>query len=148
MVGKFAPKENGAACLKILVDISPMPQPLHFFCVHSRPFGVDLMNVVPLPPQYQSGVAVLVHCDFHPFFFLPLCFLTACSLSFSSSTLPSVFSACIEIIVIEYWERGQLGSFFYFFFSFFFVFSSTSFSHGHVSGPFFSLTNFLIIQLV
>lgn len=95
------------------------------FLPRPSPFGVDLMNVLPLPPLPSTGAAVLVHLNI---FFLPFCLSGFCLLFHPPRRLLS-FPHASEIIVIEYWERGQLGKFFLFF-------SSTSFSlHGHVSGP-------------
>lgn len=101
------------------------------FLPRPSPFGVDLMNVVPLHPLPSIGHGGSSSSQY----FLPL---SGSCLLFHPRRLLS-FSHAFEIIVIEYWERGQLGNFL-------FVFSSTSFSlHGHVSGPsvflFFSLSS-------
>lgn len=82
------------------------------FLPRPSPFGVDLMNVV-LSPLYQlSGTAVLVHLNF---FSLIFCLSGSCLLFHPPRRLLS-FPHASEIIVIEYWERGQLGNFFLFFF--------------------------------
>lgn len=91
------------------------------FSLLTLAIGVDLMKCCP-SPNHLSGVVV----------FDPI----VSSLSLSSAFLPLhrllSLPHAFESLSSNIWERGQ-------FFSFTLCFSSTSFLHGHVTGPHFLL---------